>query len=300
MKDGALVHIDSVESGLACGCVCPVCSSQLLARKGKKNIHHFSHNGDSNCNSETVLHWLGKQFLFNRIKKSIDSKTELSFEWKCNHCYDTHKRNLTRKAVSALLEYSFGAIRPDITLFDSSGRPRIALEVVVSHSPEPETIDYCIEKNVFLFTVNLKNEHDLYKIEHELLNFDGFIDYCPEQKKCPNCGEFCAKKYVQVANIECWQCHRQMKLAAFSSWGSWSGTSAFSEKDCVVAKELGAIVRYVCSKTNDRKYFASCCAHCGGFSGEFFFHDFINDLEKQDGKKVFTGYYCSDCEHHFE
>ena len=299
MRVDTLVHIDSVESGLACGCICPVCSSSLLARKGKKNIHHFSHSGDSNCNPETVLHWLGKQFLFNRIKKSIDSKTELSFEWKCNHCYDAHKRNLTKKAASVLLEYNLGPIRPDITIFDSSGKPRIVVEVVVSHPPDPEAIDYCNKNNIYMMQVNLKNEKDLYSLEHEILNFNSSLDYCPEQKRCPKCGEFGTKKYVQVINIECWQCHRTMRLATFRSIDSWYGARDFSDKDSIVARELGAIVKLKYSTTAREKYLASCCIHCGEFSGDFFLHDYYNDLDEQKDSNNFTGYYCIDCEHHF-
>ncbi len=299
MKDGSLVHIDSVVSGLACGCVCPLCSSPLLARKGKRNIHHFSHKGDSNCNPETVLHWLGKQLLFNRIKKSIDSQTELIFEWKCSHCYDAHKGNLTKKATAVLLEQSLGPIRPDIALMDSSGRPLIVIEVIVSHHPELETIDYCDKNKIYLLQVNLKSEKDLYGIEDEILKLNCSLDYCPERKKCPLCGDFCYKKYVQTTYIECWKCKRQMKLATFYSL-DWYGARCFSEKDCTVARELGAIVKKKFSKTMGERYLASCCNYCGGFSGDFFLHDFLDELETQKDNKIFTGYYCPDCEHHFE
>ncbi len=86
-----------------------------------------------------------------------------------------------------------------------------------------------------------------------------------------------------------------MKLAAFRSGNSWNGARDFSEKDCAVAKELGAIVNQIHSKT----YLASCCP-CGAFSGDFFLHDYFYDLEQQEDNKVFTGYYCIDCDRHFE
>ena len=40
LKNGNLISIDEVESGLKCNCFCPVCNSQLVARKGKERVHH--------------------------------------------------------------------------------------------------------------------------------------------------------------------------------------------------------------------------------------------------------------------
>ena len=34
LKDGVITHISKVESGLACGCVCPACGEKLIAKKG--------------------------------------------------------------------------------------------------------------------------------------------------------------------------------------------------------------------------------------------------------------------------
>ena len=43
--DGELHHIEDVERGEACGCVCPdpSCGQTLIARKGPKRAHHFAH-----------------------------------------------------------------------------------------------------------------------------------------------------------------------------------------------------------------------------------------------------------------
>ena len=43
--DGDLRHIEEVERGEACNCVCPdpTCGQTLIARKGPKRAHHFAH-----------------------------------------------------------------------------------------------------------------------------------------------------------------------------------------------------------------------------------------------------------------
>ncbi|MDD5540967.1 MAG: hypothetical protein PHG61_09780 [Candidatus Marinimicrobia bacterium] len=39
-KDGFLRHVSQVEKSLACGCVCPVCRTPVVARKGARKRHH--------------------------------------------------------------------------------------------------------------------------------------------------------------------------------------------------------------------------------------------------------------------
>lgn len=42
--DGKMVHVDSVPRGLNCGCFCPNCHEELLARHGDINEHGFAHH----------------------------------------------------------------------------------------------------------------------------------------------------------------------------------------------------------------------------------------------------------------
>ncbi|WP_366511760.1 competence protein CoiA family protein [Mesorhizobium sp.] len=62
--DGTLAHIGKVARGLACGCVCPACDGQLVARlKDDQQVPHFAHHGGEACGGgpETVLHLLAKE-----------------------------------------------------------------------------------------------------------------------------------------------------------------------------------------------------------------------------------------------
>lgn len=42
-SSGVFKRVDQVESGLACDCYCPDCGTALIAKKGDKVQHHFSH-----------------------------------------------------------------------------------------------------------------------------------------------------------------------------------------------------------------------------------------------------------------
>ncbi len=66
MKDGRLVSVDDVPSGLACECTCPQCKRRLIAAKGDVIVHHFRHEAESaGCEHafETALHLRSKQLI---------------------------------------------------------------------------------------------------------------------------------------------------------------------------------------------------------------------------------------------
>ena len=67
IKDGQIVSINDVNSGKTCGCVCPSCGEQLIAKKGKIMIHHFAHASTKDCEYgyETSLHLLAKDIIKN-------------------------------------------------------------------------------------------------------------------------------------------------------------------------------------------------------------------------------------------
>ena len=43
LQNGISKYIKDVENGLSCNCVCAGCGGILVARKGKKQTHHFAH-----------------------------------------------------------------------------------------------------------------------------------------------------------------------------------------------------------------------------------------------------------------
>jgi len=64
-----VVDIRAVPRGLACGCLCPQCRRPLVAKKGRRNRHHFSHlateQPKQKCSGgpETALHLAVKQII---------------------------------------------------------------------------------------------------------------------------------------------------------------------------------------------------------------------------------------------
>lgn len=61
-----IVHIDSVDNGLACNCVCPYCGGGMEARQGDVRNHSFAHaKGVSDCGqaSMTMLHLMAQKII---------------------------------------------------------------------------------------------------------------------------------------------------------------------------------------------------------------------------------------------
>jgi hypothetical protein len=65
LRDGVVIEIHDVESGLKCNCTCSVCGHRLVAKKGTVTKHHFAHYEGSECSKaiETSLHIAAKEFL---------------------------------------------------------------------------------------------------------------------------------------------------------------------------------------------------------------------------------------------
>ena len=65
LRGEEIVHISDVDKGLNCNVICPLCKSKLVAKKGSKNKHHFTHHNNDECRGgiETSLHLAAKDIL---------------------------------------------------------------------------------------------------------------------------------------------------------------------------------------------------------------------------------------------
>lgn len=66
VRDGKVIVISDLspgERGLQCGCLCPHCHGNLLARMGEKKVHHFAHTKDACDETAAFLAGLFQLFL---------------------------------------------------------------------------------------------------------------------------------------------------------------------------------------------------------------------------------------------
>lgn len=159
VKYGMPVHIDDVESGLACGCTCPFCGEPLIARKGKVRTPHFAHvgtNGMGHAGHEaayqTQLHLLAKNILKEAKQFLIPDVSIPDFGGQVIG----RQRSIT--VDSAELEKSMGSFIPDIIL-TSKGK-KLLVEIYVTHKTGPEKIKKIAEKGLSCIEIDLSDYCD--------------------------------------------------------------------------------------------------------------------------------------------
>jgi hypothetical protein len=77
LKEGRFVHVSEVDSGLACGCVCPISGNALVAKtKELKKVKHFAlAAGGDGVSLESFFHRLAKQVLEDDGKITLPAST---------------------------------------------------------------------------------------------------------------------------------------------------------------------------------------------------------------------------------
>lgn len=270
LKDGELVSIDSVPSGLECGCVCPVCNKKLVARKGDKKVHYFAHHSIAKCSGETLLHYLAKYFLAKRIRSSINRNEEFQIRWKCNTCFKTHIGNLVKNVVSMQLEVDFKVCRPDLVLLDEKNEVFAFLEVVVSHHPEEIVVEYCKKNGVFLLIIVIKKMSDI----------DRIVSNSPlDLKSNSACISKRIRKSYHVAEMQCWKCKKNMKVAFSIFDGVINTPKTFKEQDVEIVRKFGVIINQSPKSTMWGSSLSNMCGKCGSFVGEFELLDYCSQLD---------------------
>lgn len=230
---------------------CLSCGGQMLLKRGQIRIPHFAHKFiPENCSSETVLHSSFKHLLFRKIDESLKNKEPLLMSWKCKKCYEKHEGNLIKRADSAKLEFSFSKCQPDIALFNNE-KPIVFIEVVVTHQPEINVLEFCEENQVILVKFELRNFDDLDRLKTANLD-PNHVDCClkpPPKKKntevyqggyqrsqgkeCPNCLDTTLyPKSVRVVVVSCWKCGRDVSLCYAQSYSKvLYGPEYFGEEE---------------------------------------------------------------------
>lgn len=49
VQDGRIHHVNTVENGKSCGCICPACQEPLISRQGDVLAWHFAHHNGKEC-----------------------------------------------------------------------------------------------------------------------------------------------------------------------------------------------------------------------------------------------------------
>jgi len=164
---GNVVHISKALKGESY--YCPDCKDNFILKKGNIRQYHFAHSHTSaNCNSEGYLHKTFKKLLSQKLKEHVEKNTQLVIEWICNICGNKHTADLIKNINDVKEEQPLIGCRPDISLIDKIGIISIIIEIVDTHEPERNVIEFCQNNNVVLIIIKLESLSDLENVEKKI------------------------------------------------------------------------------------------------------------------------------------
>ena len=294
-KEGRLVHVSTVERGLKCNAVCPVCKTPVVARKGAKIRHHFAHYTATDCNPETVLHFIAKHLLYQKLQKALDQNQPMRITWKCKACSNMHSLGLLENVTKILQENNIAGLRPDISLMDDQNNPTAFIEIVVTHRPDKEVVEYCTRHHIPLLIFHINSAESLEALELYDQIYPAVVLFCTREN-CPSCHAPLFEKHLFILNVSCWRCGAPMQLAAMQVNHKLYGITHFSEEDKQIAREKGVIFREYFNKKSRQREVAVACRNCGIVTGNQFIAFQKRLLPKHAG--IYRGKICLKCRYH--
>lgn len=178
-ENNQLVHIDSVENGGACKCICPNCKKGLDAKNGgEKREHHFAHSHGNVCEGayETALHLLAKEVLLE------EQKIMLPFT-EGEH-YPSGLVSLSQ-VEQEKWDATYG-FRPDVEGIMPNGE-RLIIEFLVSHKIQKKKLETILDNNLKCIEIDLNYvELDKSAVRDFLLNETDDREWVSKKEDKPN------------------------------------------------------------------------------------------------------------------
>tara|TARA_Y100000816_G_scaffold292197_1_gene286338 strand:- start:1534 stop:2793 length:1260 start_codon:yes stop_codon:yes gene_type:complete len=137
-----LVHVDNVDNGIACNCICTKCFSKLKAIANVegvsyKKVSHFAHVNETSCKGETLAHIEAK----NIIEKE-------GYLWLPRYIgkgnYDTTKVHFDE----VLVEEKINNSNYSADLWCIYEEKSIAVEIVVTHDLDEQKRKFLVENKI--------------------------------------------------------------------------------------------------------------------------------------------------------
>lgn len=149
------VPISAASSGVKCGCICPVCFGDLVARKGTVRKHSFAHQAEAygfGCAhaAESILHRLAKSVI-DRKREIRVADTVVSDE--LGPLVIVHGKTVHFDTVE--LEKHTGDVVPDVVC--SKDQRRLHVEFKVTHGCSAAKLDKLDAMGVAVMEVDLSD-----------------------------------------------------------------------------------------------------------------------------------------------
>lgn len=160
-RSGRLVPISEVSAaGLACGCSCPCCGTDLVAYiRVERRIPHFGHKADAKCAyaAETAMHLFAKQLI--EVHRGITCPAVR---------VDEDGQGIVEKypatwwsLVDVALEHRFHEIIPDVVATAAGTDRQLLIEIAVTHEADARKREVLTQTSTPAIEIDLSNWCDM-------------------------------------------------------------------------------------------------------------------------------------------
>lgn len=106
--------------------------------------------------------------LLEYITDNKNKKLPINIIIECNLCHNKIIMNILGNCINVKDEYDMKICRPDIALIEEKENVYAVFEIVVTHEPENNIVNYYQKNNIILFQIKIDSEDDLENINETL------------------------------------------------------------------------------------------------------------------------------------
>ena len=274
---------------------CPSCFAPVVPRQGAIRRHHFAHlSGAINCSTESQLHALCKRLISGGFEAALKERRSYELDWRCSECHVQHRGNLTKQGRRILIEPSFHGVRPDPLVEDEAGRAVAAVEVVVTHSPDPKTLAVYARQHLPVLVTGIAND-DIALLSQRLGTVEAINSGCraPRCSRCKNRMHFV--ELQQWEGYHCYNCNEAMSIFQAIDVTAGLMTPRLPRTAIRVAQDRGGKIEVRYSKTAGARYPMHVCGRCNYGQGDHYSRPVM--WADSDAYEVASSFWvCGDCD----
>ena len=150
-NDGQVEAIEDARRGGAYTCL--GCGAAMVARRGAVRVAHFAHKPPTETcgDPDRGLHEVAKALIVQGFTAALEAGGEYLAGFGCEDCGQDVSGNVALAGRTIAAERSVvEGTRSDVVI-DRGEKPPLIVEVVVSHDPEPATLDRYQQAGVPVF-----------------------------------------------------------------------------------------------------------------------------------------------------
>jgi len=277
---------------------CVGCGGDMVLRRGEYVRAHFAHFREAEgCGGETLLHKMAKVAIKHGIESAIKEGRTYGFSWTCSVCGMEHCGDLAVNERELRVEAELDGVRPDLLALSMQGKPLVVVEVIVSHSPDPETVEAYKARRIPVILVRVGWD-GLEGLSKELGRRKVFNAAC-RARRCPKCkGIVLHNKVGSVCGYKCWKCGKGMRVI----WKE--GLVPYAR--CDLPKSLigpaavvGVELKWLRSRAGGYWTVYHICPDCGARQAEFGVYERAEPplwIEWPEPDRTVEFYYCEACD----